>query len=253
MNSTGNTILITGGGSGIGQGLAERFHALGNQVIICGRNKKTLDQTTAANPGMQSLALDIENADEIRAFAAQIAKDFPTLNVVVHNAGIMRVENLKDQTQDVSDSEAMIATNLLGPIRLNAALLPLLRTQTKSTIMMVSSGLAFVPLAITPTYCATKAAMHSYTQSLRLQLAGTTTEVMELIPPYVQTQLMGKHQAEDPHAMPLKEFLDEVMHIITDQPSATEICVERVKPLRYASEGGNFDNVFKGLNQAFAG
>ncbi len=253
MNSTGNTILITGGGSGIGQGLAERFHALGNQVIICGRNKKTLDQTKAANSGMQSLTLDIENADEIRSFAAQIAKDFPTLNVVVHNAGIMRVENLKDQTQDVSDSEAMIATNLLGPIRLNAALLPLLRSQAKSTIMMVSSGLAFVPLAITPTYCATKAAMHSYTQSLRLQLAGTTTEVMELIPPYVQTQLMGKHQAEDPHAMPLKEFLDEVMQIITNQPSAMEICVERVKTLRYASEGGNFENIFKGLNQAFAG
>ncbi len=253
MNSKGNTILITGGGSGIGQGLAERFHALGNQVIICGRNKKTLDQTTAANPGMQSLTLDIENVDEIRSFAARITKDFPTLNVVVHNAGIMRVENLKDQTQDVSDSEAMIATNLLGPIRLNAALLPLLRSQAKSTIMMVSSGLAFVPLAITPTYCATKAAIHSYTQSLRLQLAGTTTEVMELIPPYVQTQLMGKHQEEDPHAMPLKEFLDEVMHIVTDQPSAMEICVERVKPLRYASEGGNFENVFKGLNQAFAG
>lgn len=252
MKSQNNTILITGGGSGIGQGLAQRFHALGNQVIICGRSRKALDETTAANPGMRSLTLDIENPAEITAFGAQIAKDFPALNVAIHNAGIMRPENLLGQLEGVADAEAMVSTNLLGPIRLNAALLPLLMKQPHSTIMTVSSGLAFLPLAATPTYCATKAALHSYTQSLRYQLKETMVEVMELIPPYVQTTLAGLYQLEDPNAMPLKEFLDEVMAIIKDQPSATEICVERVKSLRYAAESGNFEGAFKGFNDAMS-
>ncbi len=172
MKTTGNTILITGGGSGIGRGLAEKFQALGNQVIIAGRRKQALDATTVANPGMKSVTLDIENAANIRAFAAQIMKDYPALNVLINNAGIMRPEIFKKQQDDLADAEAIVATNLLGPIRLTAALLPLLQKQPHSTIMTVSSGLAFVPLALTPTYCATKAAIHSYTQSIRYQLQG---------------------------------------------------------------------------------
>ena len=202
MKLTGNTILITGGGSGIGRGLAEAFQKLGNQVIIVGRRRQALDETTAANPGMSAATFDIADAASIRSFATEMAARFPALNVLVNNAGIMRAEKLQVQPADVADAEAIVATNLLGPIRLTAALLPLLRTQPYSAIMNVSSGLAFVPLSPTPTYCATKAAIHSYTQSLRYQLKATTTEVLELIPPYVaKADLM--RGGSDPRAMPL--------------------------------------------------
>ncbi len=248
MRMTGNTILITGGGTGIGRGLAEAFHALGNKVIIAGRRQQALDETTAANPGMMSVTLDIENAASIRPFAAQIARDHPAMNVLINNAGIMREEDLQDQQNDLADAEAIIATNLLGPIRLTASLLPMLRKQPYSAIMNVSSGLAFVPLAPTPTYCATKAAIHSYTQSLRYQLKGTKTEVLELIPPYVATDLMNG--ASDPRAMPLDKFIAEVMEILKTQPAVAEICVENVKRLRFAAESGHYDAVFEGLNEA---
>jgi uncharacterized oxidoreductase len=250
MKLTGNTILITGGGSGIGRGLAEAFHKLGNQVIIAGRRKPVLDEATAANPGMKSVTLNIEDAASIRAFANQMEANYPALNVVIQNAGIMRVENLHAHQDDLAAAESIIATNLLGPIRLNAALLTQLQKQPSAAIMTVSSGLAFVPLALTPTYCATKAAIHSYTQSLRYQLKSTAIEVLELIPPYVQTDLLGG--AEDPRAMPLAQYIAEVMEILKAQPESQEICVEKVKPLRFAAENGNYDAVFNGLNEAMA-
>jgi len=249
MKTTGNTILITGGGSGIGRGLAEAFHALGNRVIIAGRRKQALDETTAANPGMASLALDIEDPANIRSFAAQVAAKYPVLNVLINNAGIMRPEKLQAQQDDLADAESTVATNLQGPIRLIAALLPVLRKQPQATIMNVSSGLAFVPMSPTPTYCATKAAIHSYTQSLRYQLQGSTIEVLELIPPYVATELMSG-ASSDPRAMPLDKFVAEVMDILKTQPAAAEICVEYVKPLRFAAESGHYDAVFQGLNEA---
>jgi uncharacterized oxidoreductase len=248
MKTTGNTILITGGGSGIGRGLAEALHALGNHVIIAGRRKQALDETTAANPGMNSLALDIEDPANIRSFAAQLEARFPAVNVLINNAGIMRVERLQAQPDDLAGAESTIAINLLGPIRLTAALLPLLQKQPYSAIMNVSSGLAFVPIAIAPTYCATKAAIHSYTQTLRYQLQGSTTEVLELVPPYVATDLLDA--ASDPRAMPLDKFIAEVMEILRTQPAAAEICVENVKPLRFAAESGHYDSVFRGLNAA---
>jgi len=248
MNITGNTILITGGGSGIGRGLAESFHQLGNQVIIVGRRRQFLDEVTSANPGMKSATLDIADAASIRDFAVKITEDYPGLNVLVNNAGIMRAEKLK--RAELADSEAIITTNLLGPIRLTAALLPHLQRQQYSAVMNVSSGLAFVPLVLTPTYCATKAAIHSYTQSLRYQLKGTSTEVLELIPPYVATDLMDG--ASDPRAMPLGKYIAEVMEILKTQPDAAEICVENVKRLRNAAQAGQYDTVFNGLNQAMA-
>jgi len=248
MHLSGNTILITGGGSGIGRGLAEAFHAAGNQVIIAGRRKPILDETTAANPGMKSAVLDIENAAAIRSFAAQLSNDYPTLNAVIHNAGIMRTENLKNGA--LADAEAIITTNLLGPIRLAAALLPHLVAQPRATIMTVSSGLAFMPMAVTPTYCATKAAIHSYSQSLRYQLRDTPVQVIEIIPPYVQTELLGSHQANDPRAMPLGDFIAETMSILKNSPDATEICVERVKPMRFAERSGGYDAFFKNLNDS---
>ena len=252
MQLTGNTILITGGGSGIGRGLAEAFQALGNTVIIAGRRQQALDATTAANPGMRSVQLDIDNAEAIRTFGAKMAKEYPALNVVIHNAGIMRPENLLAQPEDLAGAEAIITTNLLGPIRLTAALLPQLKKQPTATIMTVTSGLAYLPLAMTPTYCATKAAIHSYSLTLRYQLKGTKVEVLELVPPYVQTELMGDAQASDPRAMPLKDYIAETMKILKDQPDATEICVERVYPLRYAEKNGDFDKAFQGFNNALA-
>jgi uncharacterized oxidoreductase len=248
MKLTGNTILITGGGSGIGRGLAERFHKLGNQVIIAGRRKHALDATTSANPGMKSITLNMDDQADIRAVVRELERDHPALNVLINNAGVMRAENLLDQQDDLADAEAIVTTNLLGPIRLTAALLPHLRKQAYSAVMNVSSGLAFVPLAMTPTYCATKAALHSYTQSLRYQLKGGTTEVLELIPPYVQTDLMDG--AADPRAMPLAEFIAEAMEILMGE--VTEICVKNVGRLRFAAQGGHYEEVFQGLNDAMS-
>jgi uncharacterized oxidoreductase len=250
MQATGNTILITGGGSGIGRGLAESFLLLGNRVIIAGRRKQALDDATAANPGMESIAFDVQEAGGIPAFASNLNERYPTLNVLINNAGIMRAENLAALEPDLADSEAIVATNLLGPIRLTTALLPLLRRQEHSTIINVSSGLAFVPLTATPTYCATKAAIHSYTQSLRYQLRETSVEVIELIPPYVATDLRGG--ADNSRAMPLDQFIAEAMEILVHQPTPSEVCVENVKRLRFAAENGKYKEVFEGMNRGSA-
>ena len=250
MKLTGNTILITGGGSGIGRGLAEGFQKLGNQVIIGGRRKSVLDEVTAANPGMKSVVFDVEDKAGILALAAKLRADYPALNVLINNAGIMRPEDLLHQPQLLVDAEAIVTTNLLGPIRLTAAMLPQLRQKSYAAIVNVSSGLAFVPLATTPTYSATKAALHSYTQSLRYQLKGSPVEVLELIPPYVQTELMDG--AADPRAMPLKEFLAEVFGILQANPTVQEICVERVKGLRLAEKSGKHELIFAGLNDSMS-
>ncbi len=246
MRMTGNTILITGGGSGIGRGLAEAFHARGNQVVIAGRRQALLDEVAAANPGMRTALLDIGDAAAIRPFADQLMRDAPALNAVIHNAGIMLTESVRNG--DVADAEATVATNLLGPIRLNAALLPSLLGQPRAAVMTVTSGLAFVPLALNPTYCATKAAIHSYTQSLRYQLKDTAVQVIELAPPYVQTGLTGERQASDPTAMPLREFIAEVMALLEANPDAAEICVERVKRQRLAESSGGYDSFFTTFN-----
>ena len=227
MQTTGNTILVTGGGSGFGRALAESFQALGNHVIIAGRRESVLQQTTGANPGMGYLVLDTSDAANIERVGQALIVEFPDLNVVIHCARIMRPENLFDGQ---SELEATVATNLLGLIRLVGLLLPHFLKQPQAAIVTVSSGLAFVPLALTPSYCATKAAVHSYSQSLRYQLRDSPVKVHELAPPYVQTVLMGEGQASDPHAMPLKDFVEEVMGIFQDSPDADEILVERVKP-----------------------
>ncbi len=249
MITTGNTILITGGGSGIGRGLAEAFHVAGNQVIIAGRRREPLDETAAAHPGMAVEVLDVGHADAILALAARITASYPALNVLVNNAGIMRAENLLGDPFDLADAEATIATNLLGPIRLTAALLPHLRRQSAATVINVTSGLAFVPLVATPTYCATKAAMHSYSQSLRLQLRETAVDVIELAPPAVATDLMPGHAA-NPRSMPLDAYIAESMALLKAHPSAPEVCVEQVKLLRNAEASGRYDTVFGMLNEA---
>ncbi|KPH82899.1 SDR family oxidoreductase [Bosea vaviloviae] len=243
MNITGNTILITGGGSGIGRGLAEALQAKGNTIIIAGRRERVLDEVTQANPGMESMLLDIQDGADIAAFARQAIERFPALNVVINNAGIMRPE----QRIDLPTAEETIATNLLGPIRLTAALLPHLLAQPRASLVTVSSGLAFVPLAATPTYSATKAAIHSWSMALRHQLKDSPVEVIEIAPPYVQTELLGPQQAVDPDAMPLAAFIDEVMAILEAAPASGEVIVERCKPLRFAAENGQLETLFGAL------
>lgn len=172
---------------------------------------------------------------------------FPALNAVVNNAGIMKTETVQ-AGDHLATAEETIATNLLGPIRLTAALLPHLMAQPRAAVLTVSSGLAFVPLAATPTYSATKAAIHSWSIALREQLKDTAVEVIEIAPPYVQTELLGPHQAVDPAAMPLADFVDEVMAILEAQPESGEVIVERCKPLRFAEANGTFAPTFAALN-----
>lgn len=208
MQISGNTILITGGNSGLGRRFAEEFARRGNKVIITGRRQAAIDEVLAANPGMIGYALDVQDAAAIRDFARRVTTEHPDLNVVINNAGIMVAEDLT--AQDLSIAESIVTTNLLGPIRLIAALMPHLLAKDHATIMTVSSGLAFVPLAKTPTYNATKAAIHSYSLSLREQLKDSNVEVIEIVPPGVQTDLMPG-QADDPQMMPLEDYIAETM------------------------------------------
>ncbi len=250
MKMQGNTILITGGGSGIGRGFAEAFHRLGNQVIIAGRRSQVLGEITAANPGMRAVTFDAADAASIRQLGQTMKEQFPALNVLLNNAGIQKPERLLQQPEELADVEAMVTTNLLGLIRLTAALLPQLQGQKNATILNVTSGLAFLPGAFVPTYSATKAAMHAYTLALRYQLKGKI-EILEVSPPYVQTDL-GPNHGKDPRAMPLNEFIEEAMAILQNEPGATEIVVDRCKPLRFAVESGNFEKAFENLNQAMS-
>lgn len=249
MQLEGNTILITGGTSGIGRALAEQLHARGNHVIIAGRRQALLDEVTAANPGMRGLAVDVADAAALADFAARVQRDFPALNVLVNNAGISRAEDWTQADVDLTAALAMLQTNVTSVLQLTAALLPALRRQPRATLVTTTSGLAFVPLGVYPTYCATKAFLHSWLQSLRVQLRATAIEVLELVPPYVQTELGGARQATDPNAMPLADYIAEVMRALADpQPYRGEILVKRAEPLRWAERDGRYDDVFAARN-----
>lgn len=255
MQMTGNTILITGGSSGIGRALAQAFHQLGNQVIVAGRRQALLEEIVANNPRIHAAVVDVQNLGSLPAFVNDILHHYPDINVLINNAGVMKPENLSDGPVSEDVTQQTIATNLVAPLRLTSLFLPHLKKQRHATIMNVSSGLAFVPMAMTPTYCATKAAIHSWTQSLRYQLRNTHVDVLELVPPYVQTELMGTRQAQDPRAMPLSDFISEVISILRDHPDQKEILVQRVHPLRYAAEQGQakYDEFFRSLNDAMSG
>jgi uncharacterized oxidoreductase len=248
MNITGNTILITGGGSGIGRGLAEAFHALGNKVIVAGRREAKLRETVTKCPGMECLVFDQDNPAQVRDLAAELQKRFPKLNVLINNAGIQRVEDLISGA--IADAEATINTNLLGPIRITAALIRQIMGQPQGAIMNVSSTLAMVPAAMLPSYCASKAAIHSYTQSLRYQLRNSSVQVIEIMPPWVQTELQGD-RGMNPKAMPLNDYISETMAILKNSPGVTEIVSERAKPMRYA-ERGDYDAFFNKYNEGWA-
>jgi len=250
MHITGNTILITGGTSGIGRALAEAFHGLGNRVIIASRRQALLDEICAAHPGMCGIQLDVEDTRAVDDFALDVRERFPELNVLVNNAGISMPEDLAADTVDVAMARSIINTNIVSVLHLTAALLPTLRQQPKSTIIATSSGLAFVPRANFPAYCASKAFIHSWLQSLRFQLRETSVEVLELAPPYVQTELGGPLQAADPRAMPLADYIAEVLRILGDPSSmGGEILVERVKALRWAEKNDKYTQMFAALNE----
>jgi uncharacterized oxidoreductase len=244
MKSTGNTILITGGGSGIGAALAHRLHDAGNVVIVAGRRRDALDQTVAGRAKMHAMPLDIDSAAGIADFARRVVAEHPAINVLINNAGIMRRENLS-AARDLADAEATIRTNLLGPIRLTDALVDHLKTRADAAIVNVTSGLAFVPLVTAATYSATKAALHSYTISLRDALAGQV-EVIELAPPAVQTDLTPGQRTRAGY-QPLDDFADEVMAILNRRPTPREILVERVGFLRHAEAEGRFDDALAAI------
>lgn len=245
MKLTGNTILVTGGGSGIGEALARRFHDLGNTVIVTGRRREALEQAVAGRPRMHAMTLDVDDPSAIAAFAGRVTAEHPGLNVLVNNAGIMRFEAL-DHRRDLADAEATVTTNLLGPIRMIDALVDHLVARPDAAIVNVTSGLAFVPLVATPTYSATKAALHSYTLALREALRGRV-EVIELAPPGVQTDLTPG-QSSRPGYQPLEAFADEVMALFGQSPTPPEILVERVRFLRFAEREGRLDETVAKLN-----
>jgi uncharacterized oxidoreductase len=227
MKLTGNTIFVTGGGSGIGRGLAEALHRLGNQVIISGRRKGHLAETTKANPGMKSIELDVANPASIAAVARELTAKYPKLNVLINNAGIMHIDDVSG-TIDDDLAVATVTTNLLGPIRLTAALVEHLKKQESAAIINLSSVLGFVPLAMAAIYSSTKAAMHSYSLSLRYKLRHSPVRVLEIAPPWVQTDLLNSNN--EPRAMPLAEFIDETIKVLGT--GSEEVLVERAKPLR---------------------
>jgi uncharacterized oxidoreductase len=245
MKLTGNTILITGGGSGIGRGLAEALHQRKNQVIISGRRKDRLIEVAKANPGMAWIELNIEDPVNISAVAAKMIAEYPDLNVLINNAGIM---NIDDASVAIDEKllVSTLATNLMGPIRMTGALIEHLKRQPQAAVINTTSVLGFVPLAVTAVYSSTKAAMHSYTMSLRYKLKDTSVSVLEIAPPWVQTDLLGSNN--EPRAMPLSEFIEETMKVLGT--GAEEVLVERAKPLRNAT-GPNEAAFVTQFNDAF--
>lgn len=227
MKLTGNTVFITGGTSGIGRGLAEALHRLGNRVIISGRRRALLDEIVAANPGMAAIELDIADPASIARAADVLVRDFPDTNVLLNNAGIMPFDDAAGPLDDAV-TQQLIATNLLGPIRMTAALIEHLKAQPEATVLYTTSVLAFVPLATNAVYSATKAALHSYALSQRFQLRDSSVRVQEIAPPWVDTDLI--HKSGDPRAMPLDAFIEQTLAALaSDSP---EVLVEAVKPLR---------------------
>lgn len=247
MNISGNTIFIPGATSGIGLALALRLQDRGNTVIVGGRREDRLSAIASEHPGIRTVRIDTTDASSIDEAARAVVTAHPDMNVLITMAGVMRAEDWSTPSGFLSIAEETVATNILGPIRLIAAFIEHLRAQPDATIMTVSSGLAFAPLRVTPTYNASKAAIHMLSESLRLQFDGSSVSVLELEPPAVRTPLMPGHE-DNESAMPLEEFIDEVMTLIESQPEATEIQVERVKFLRYGEARGDYDQVVAALN-----
>ena len=243
MRLTNNTIFITGGGSGIGRGLAEALHKLGNKVIISGRRRSHLNAVIAANPGMEAIELDVTDPASIERAAATLIADHPELNVLINNAGIMQPDTVAGKIDDALLTST-ISTNLLGPIRMTSALIEHLKTKNNAVVAYTSSVLAFVPLAVTGIYSSTKAALHSYVLSQRFMLRNTKVRVLEIAPPWVRTELMNSQEAEQ--AMPLDQFIAQTMAMLgTD---ADEIVIDAAKQFR-TNVGPNEHGFVNGFNE----
>jgi uncharacterized oxidoreductase len=249
MNISGNTVFIPGSTSGIGLALAVELQARGNTVIIGGRRAGLLEQIAAQQPGLGTVQIDTADPASIESAAKEVLAQHPDLNVLVAMAGIMRVEDWHQPQSFLASAESVVTTNVLGPIRLIAAFVEHLRAQPDATIITVSSGLAFTPLSVTPSYNASKAAIHMLSESIRLQFAGTSVQVVELQPPAVRTSLLPG-QEDNAVAMPLDEFIGEATALLEAQPDAKEIQVERVKFLRYGEARGDYDQVVATLNRS---
>ncbi|MGL4175820.1 MAG: SDR family oxidoreductase [Dermatophilaceae bacterium] len=247
MNLTTSTVFIPGATSGIGLALATRLAARGSTVVIGGRRTHLLDQLSAEH-GFGTVVIDVADPRSIHHAVADLLQRYPETDSVITSAGIMEPEDWHRAASFLDVAERTVTTNLLGTIRLVAALVEHLQTRPRATIATVSSGLAFVPLAVTPTYNATKAAIHMLSEGMRLQLASTSVDVVEIIPPAVRTTLMGQQGSEG--AMPLDEFADEVVKLLGADPATTEVLVERVKPLRHAIARGEYDQVVSLINSA---
>ena len=251
MSMHSNTVFLTGGNSGIGRGLAEAFHRLDNRVIISGRREDALRAVCEANPGMRSFPLDVTAPESIRDVASRVAGEFPDLNYVINNAGVQRGHDLAGG--EPLDEPALleeVKTNLLGVIRVASAFLPHIKGKPNATLVNVSPGLAFVPLARFPVYCATKAAVHSLTLSLRHQLRGTGVRVVELIPPYVATELGKRSKAvgfSGPPPMPLDEFIAGAIEGL--EGGADEVAVGGAAGLVAAAGGEAVRQAFSGMNR----
>ena len=199
MKLTGNTVLVTGGGSGIGRGLAEAFHKLGNKVIVAGRRKANLADVVQANPGIDFVELDVSNPDSIASVSKELITKYPKLNVLLNNAGIMILDDVSKPIDDKLLT-SQFETNFFGTVRMTSALIEHFKSQESATVLNVSSVLGFVPMAVAALYSATKAAIHAYSMGLRYQLKGTSVQVQEIAPPWVQTDMLNS--SEEPRAMP---------------------------------------------------
>ncbi|GAA2171193.1 SDR family oxidoreductase [Agrococcus versicolor] len=241
MRIPGSTILIAGGTSGIGLALALRLREAGATVVVAGRRRDRLDAIRDEH-GIDGLVVDVTDPTSIATLAADAVAAHPDLDALVTMSGIMELERIGEPgALDVA--ERTIATNLLGTIRLVEAFLAHLRTRPAATILTVTSGLAYVPLAATPTYSATKAGVHAYTEALREQLRETSVQVVEIAPPLTRTRLRGEGTDND-HALPLEDFVAEVVDILQTQPDAPQVLVERVRRQRFAAADGTYDEVF---------
>ena len=245
MDISGNTIFIPGGTSGIGLALALRLQQAGNTVIIGGRRTDVLERL-AAEYGFGTMSIDISDPASVLSARDAVLDAHPDLNVLIAMAGIMVAEDVT-KADFLENAERIVDTNVLGPVRLIAAFSEHLQAQPDATIMTVSSGLAHTPLRLTPSYNASKAFIHQFTESIRLQFAGTSVQVIELVPPAVRTELMpGQSQVEA--FLPLDDYIDETMSLLAGQPDATEILVERVKPLRFSEVNGAYEQAIAMVN-----
>lgn len=241
MDLSHRTALIVGGTSGIGLGLAHRLARLGSTVVVGGRRPEPVD-------GLESVQVDVTDPASVLRARDEVLAAHPDLDLVVTMSGVMLVEDLLDPAH-IAAAESTVATNLLGTIRVLDAFTPHLVARGAGAFVTVTSGIAFLPFPAMPTYAASKAGVHAYTEALRVQLAGTGVEVTELVPPAVAT---AGQETVNPAALPLDAFLDEVLDLLGRTPTPDEILVQGVRMHRWAERDGTYAELVARRSQALA-